>query len=138
MPTDFRLRPESDETHLPSGARLVKSCARCQSRKVKCDGAIPSCGPCNKAKLPDCNVSDCVLWTQRHVEQLEARIQWLQGLVAHTYEADHWIAGVKTGTTLQPKPQKEYSIEPLVEEVGLLSLRANGSYSTPSPIHASR
>lgn len=30
---------------------------------------------------------------------------------------------------MQPKPSKEYTLEPVVEEVGLLSLRANGAYS---------
>ncbi|EIW67158.1 hypothetical protein TREMEDRAFT_64398 [Tremella mesenterica DSM 1558] len=129
MPAEYRMRTtQSDSSQVPVGARLAKACNRCQARKIKCDGALPRCGPCSKTGLEDCNIEECVLWTQQHVAQLEERIEWLHGLVAHTYEAGEWIGGVKTGTILQPKPIKEYASEPLVEEVGLLSLRANGSY----------
>jgi len=114
---------------------LIKACAKCQHRKVRCDGSIPACGPCRKSNIAEgCNVLECILYTHDRLQALSDRVQWLESLVARTFEDGASIAGVKTGTALQPKPSKEYTLEPVVEEVGLLSLKANGSYSELSDL----
>ncbi|RAH46691.1 uncharacterized protein BO95DRAFT_494467 [Aspergillus brunneoviolaceus CBS 621.78] len=48
------------------------ACARCQKRKIRCDGVVPVCGGCQRARV------DC---TEGHVEELEIRIEWLESII---------------------------------------------------------
>lgn len=113
---------------VPAQGRVYKACSRCQERKIKCDGALPQCSPCRRGKLDGCDVSAKVVYTQQHVQSLEKRIAWLEELVGATYEDGSLVKGLATGTRMQPKGMVTSGSEPLVEEVGLLSLRGFGSY----------
>ncbi|THG98268.1 hypothetical protein EW026_g3892 [Hermanssonia centrifuga] len=64
--------------HLERG----KACLRCRGRKMRCDGAKPSCGQCTHAGVNDCEYDDAgptasqIL--ERRVAQLQARIRELE------------------------------------------------------------
>ncbi|PYI35648.1 Zn(II)2Cys6 transcription factor [Aspergillus indologenus CBS 114.80] len=62
-------------------SRTTTACARCQKRKIRCDGVVPVCGGCQRARV-DCvegwNVRDI---SRSHVEELEARIGWLESII---------------------------------------------------------
>jgi hypothetical protein len=104
---------------LPSGARLGKACAPCHRRKIRCDGALPTCGSCHRAKDDGCDVADGVLWPHERVQQLEERVKWLEELVDKSYEG--FARSVVTGTEMSLRPAPPHPPEQFAEEVGLLS-----------------
>ncbi|PWY93686.1 hypothetical protein BO94DRAFT_564044 [Aspergillus sclerotioniger CBS 115572] len=61
--------------------RITTACARCQKRKIRCDGVAPVCGGCQRARV------DCIEGTsfrdisRSYVDELEVRIEWLESLI---------------------------------------------------------
>ncbi|KAI3008171.1 transcriptional regulator family: Fungal Specific TF [Aspergillus niger] len=59
----------------------MTACARCQKRKIRCDGVTPVCGGCQRAHV------DCVEGvsfrdiSRNYVDELEARIEWLESII---------------------------------------------------------
>ncbi|KIP05149.1 hypothetical protein PHLGIDRAFT_164926 [Phlebiopsis gigantea 11061_1 CR5-6] len=38
---------------------MARTCLACRTRKMRCDGATPECGPCSRARKPlNCTYSD--------------------------------------------------------------------------------
>ncbi|KAK6335771.1 hypothetical protein TWF730_003147 [Orbilia blumenaviensis] len=59
------------------------ACERCKQKKIKCDGAQPSCSACRRAKVT-CKVPDIISnlgFARGHVEALENRVSELQSLI---------------------------------------------------------
>ncbi|EEU36844.1 uncharacterized protein NECHADRAFT_12335, partial [Fusarium vanettenii 77-13-4] len=57
--------------------RITTACTRCQKRKIRCDALSPACGACQRAGVP------CVGGgtSRDYVNELEARIRWLESIV---------------------------------------------------------
>nr|XP_018999186.1 uncharacterized protein I203_08279 [Kwoniella mangroviensis CBS 8507]OCF62647.1 hypothetical protein I203_08279 [Kwoniella mangroviensis CBS 8507] len=120
---------------LPEGATLAKACNRCHERKIKCDGGLPRCGSCAKNDNNECNVKDCILWSNSRVTELEARIHWLEQLINRECQKGDFIQSIPTGSLVHEflSTRNEFAVDELAEEVGMLSLRACGSYSMFTP-----
>ncbi|PYI18146.1 Zn(II)2Cys6 transcription factor [Aspergillus violaceofuscus CBS 115571] len=89
-------------------SRTTTACARCQKRKIRCDGVVPVCGGCQRARV-DCvegwNVRDI---SRSHVEELEARIEWLESIIQeHLPHID------------LSKSDSDYSIRPRSSDYGV-------------------
>ncbi|KAF6817939.1 C6 transcription factor [Colletotrichum sojae] len=65
-------------------ARLRLACARCQRRKIRCDGQLPTCNNCKKASVA-CTDGESVrlrdLPRASRISNLKERIRWLEGIV---------------------------------------------------------
>ncbi|GAA5866474.1 hypothetical protein JCM8547_000636 [Rhodosporidiobolus lusitaniae] len=127
---------------------LSRACARCHKKKVKCDGALPTCTPCAFSKQggDGCDVSDCLVYSAAHVASLktqltaaQARVQWLEHELDERTDGN--AASVETGGFI-PKttvalsgagtgiPGMDNEVDKLATEVGMLALKA-GSGGAP-------
>ncbi|KAH9240689.1 hypothetical protein K456DRAFT_1084822 [Colletotrichum gloeosporioides 23] len=64
----------------PQRQVLRPTCARCRMRKVRCDGQMPRCGPCEQANV-DClvaGVSSSSPYNRSYVESFQERVRELQ------------------------------------------------------------
>ena len=118
--------PSRRPSAIPRGAKLANACSRCHTRKIKCDGSLPICSACHKAKYSECNVTEGVWWPHTKIQELEDRVRWLEGLVNQAFEGP--VEGVETATDMRIRPGPSNPPDQLAEEVGLLSLRGCGSY----------
>ncbi|CBF79773.1 uncharacterized protein ANIA_10976 [Aspergillus nidulans FGSC A4] len=64
----------------PKRARNRAACKRCQRRKIRCDGNIPSCSSCLKAGVPCINDGKQEVH-RSHIAGMENRIKWLESIV---------------------------------------------------------
>ncbi|KAL2817259.1 fungal-specific transcription factor domain-containing protein [Aspergillus cavernicola] len=64
----------------PRRARNRAACTRCQRRKIRCDGNLPSCGSCRKAAVPCINDGKQEVH-RSYIANLERRIKWLESIV---------------------------------------------------------
>ncbi|EOD48220.1 Pyrimidine pathway regulatory protein 1 [Neofusicoccum parvum] len=127
------------------------ACVRCRHRKVKCDGLLPACSNCQKARVP---CEESAGSEKRYIHQLETRVQELEALVGRLPPSGPSPAG--PAPALSPRPLPEFAgdtpanpssnathtpptprigpEQPLAHEVGLLSLQAANSpkYLGPS------
>ncbi|WVN90538.1 uncharacterized protein L203_105775 [Cryptococcus depauperatus CBS 7841] len=65
-------------------ARAISSCTRCRSRKQKCDGKLPACSACERAKV-ECIGIDAISKTnisRNYLHQLEQEVESLRAQVA--------------------------------------------------------
>ncbi|KLT45067.1 hypothetical protein CC85DRAFT_299937 [Cutaneotrichosporon oleaginosum] len=65
-------------------ARAISSCTRCRSRKQKCDGKLPACSACERAKV-ECIGFDAISKTnvsRNYLHQLEQEVASLRAQVA--------------------------------------------------------
>ncbi|KAH7069635.1 fungal-specific transcription factor domain-containing protein [Paraphoma chrysanthemicola] len=77
--------PDSDARRNP---RLRLACARCQRRKIRCDGQYPTCGNCRRASA-ECVDGDSVRLRsvprdrtgESEVPRLRGRIAWLEAII---------------------------------------------------------
>ncbi|EKM50062.1 uncharacterized protein PHACADRAFT_213827 [Phanerochaete carnosa HHB-10118-sp] len=85
-----------------------KACLRCRRRKMRCDGARPTCNQCERAGVVDCEYTDEGPTVSQVLEQnvtiLEARIRALEGDAAsvtlhnpHAAHPHNQPAGQATG-----------------------------------------
>ncbi|KUJ15287.1 uncharacterized protein LY89DRAFT_750611 [Mollisia scopiformis] len=84
-PNDTYETPEVEPSRRTSSRRAPRirtACVRCQRRKIKCDGRVPSCSSCSKAGVP------CVdggrqqdKYPRAYIASLQNRIQWLESLL---------------------------------------------------------
>ncbi|CEP63618.1 Sip4p LALA0_S08e06744g [Lachancea lanzarotensis] len=71
---------------LSKNSRLSQACDRCRMKKIKCDGATPSCAACTKVGF-QCRHSDTLSrrgTPKNYTEALEKEVVRLQQLVAET------------------------------------------------------
>ncbi|PTB34880.1 hypothetical protein M441DRAFT_85028 [Trichoderma asperellum CBS 433.97] len=63
--------------------RIRVACLRCQRRKIRCDGAVPSCGSCSKTGVEciDGGKFDGIESPRAYISSLERHIQWLRSVV---------------------------------------------------------
>ncbi|KAL3460821.1 fungal-specific transcription factor domain-containing protein [Aspergillus heterothallicus] len=64
----------------PRRARNRAACKRCQRRKIRCDGILPSCGSCRKAGTPCVNDGKQEVH-RSYITNMENRIKWLESIV---------------------------------------------------------
>ncbi|KAL4746724.1 hypothetical protein BDW72DRAFT_210206 [Aspergillus terricola var. indicus] len=64
----------------PKRTRNRAACKRCQRRKIRCDGNIPSCGSCLKAGVPCINDGKQEVH-RSYIAGMENRIKWLESIV---------------------------------------------------------
>ncbi|KAL4738405.1 fungal-specific transcription factor domain-containing protein [Aspergillus similis] len=64
----------------PKRARNRAACKRCQRRKIRCDGNIPSCSSCLKAGVPCINDGKQEVH-RSYIAGMENRIKWLESIV---------------------------------------------------------
>lgn len=51
-PERTRATDEDERRHRPKRRRVSRACDRCRHSKLKCNGALPQCGPCVKVGKP--------------------------------------------------------------------------------------
>ncbi|KFY14286.1 hypothetical protein V492_02725 [Pseudogymnoascus sp. VKM F-4246] len=63
--------------------RIRVACLRCQRRKIRCDGAVPSCGSCSKAgvECTDGGKLDGIDSPRAYISSLKRRIRWLESTI---------------------------------------------------------
>jgi len=76
---DTRQSPNSQEGHKDDGANKLKriACVLCRRRKLRCDGARPTCGTCNRL-AHDCAYDEVRKKSgpkRGYVKLLEARLR---------------------------------------------------------------
>ncbi|KAL5042344.1 hypothetical protein BDW71DRAFT_211283 [Aspergillus fruticulosus] len=64
----------------PKRTRNRAACKRCQRRKIRCDGNIPSCGSCLKAGVACINDGKQEVH-RSYITSMEKRIKWLESIV---------------------------------------------------------
>ncbi|KAL2843869.1 fungal-specific transcription factor domain-containing protein [Aspergillus pseudoustus] len=64
----------------PRRARNRAACKRCQRRKIRCDGNLPSCSSCQKAGVPCINDGKQEVH-RSYIANMENRIRWLESIV---------------------------------------------------------
>ncbi|GAA6039392.1 hypothetical protein JCM8097_002833 [Rhodosporidiobolus ruineniae] len=142
--------------YLPgTGAILNRACTRCHQKKVKCDGHLPTCGPCTAAKKTTssttCDVEQCLVWSNACVEDIKhrleqalARVKWLEGELddrtggstasietGGLVTRDVGGAGTaEAGGGMVGSTGASVEVDRLATEVGMLALRA-GSGAAP-------
>ncbi|KAF9628929.1 hypothetical protein BFW01_g10132 [Lasiodiplodia theobromae] len=125
----------------PTPPKKPIACVRCRHRKVKCDGLLPACSNCLKARVP---CEESAGSEKRYIRELEARVRELETqLTSLRSPTDHAVApsqpdpspgnasAIQAHTPSTPRIGPE---QPLAHEVGLLSLQAANSpkYLGPS------
>ncbi|OWZ73938.1 hypothetical protein AYX14_00664 [Cryptococcus neoformans] len=81
-PTDTTTDASGQSTY--KVARAISSCTRCRSRKQKCDGKLPACSACERAKV-ECIGFDAISKTnisRNYLHQLEQEVTSLRAQVA--------------------------------------------------------
>ncbi|KAH6673288.1 fungal-specific transcription factor domain-containing protein [Halenospora varia] len=63
--------------------RVRVACLRCQRRKIRCDGVVPSCGSCSKGGVEciDGGKLDGIDSPRAYISSLKSRIQWLESII---------------------------------------------------------
>ncbi|KAL4920698.1 fungal-specific transcription factor domain-containing protein [Aspergillus aurantiobrunneus] len=64
----------------PKRTRNRVACKRCQRRKIRCDGNVPSCGSCRKARVSCINDGKQEVH-RSYIANIENRIKWLESIV---------------------------------------------------------
>ncbi|OBT98104.2 hypothetical protein VE01_03862 [Pseudogymnoascus verrucosus] len=89
-PDSFAESPSSHVRNTPSRPsrtrrtlRIRVACLRCQRRKIRCDGVIPSCGSCSKAgaECMDGGKLDGIDSPRAYISSLKRRIRWLESTI---------------------------------------------------------
>lgn len=99
--------------------KIIKSCSKCRSRKVKCDMTFPTCNRCER-RDEICDICDMILYDYSTVRNLQLLIKDLQKKVTKTG------CGEKKGENCNKHAHSHASLNKLVEnsssvEVGTLS-----------------
>ncbi|KAL1643650.1 hypothetical protein SLS58_004665 [Diplodia intermedia] len=113
----------------PEPPKKPIACIRCRNRKVKCDGLLPTCSNCLKARVP---CEESAGSEKRYIRELEARVRELETqLTSQVPPSPANASVIQTHTPVTPCIGPE---QPLAHEVGLLSLQAANSpkYLGPS------
>ncbi|WWC62772.1 uncharacterized protein I303_105369 [Kwoniella dejecticola CBS 10117] len=79
-----------DSTSQYKVARAISSCTRCRSRKQKCDGKLPACSACERAKV-ECIGFDAISKTnisRNYLHSLEQEVTSLRAQVAALQQND--------------------------------------------------
>ncbi|KAK2023148.1 fungal-specific transcription factor domain-containing protein [Colletotrichum zoysiae] len=63
--------------------RLRLACSRCQRRKIRCDGQLPACNNCKKARVTCTDGESLRLrdLPRAQIANLKERVRWLEGIV---------------------------------------------------------
>lgn len=78
-------------------ARAISSCTRCRSRKQKCDGKLPACSACEKAKV-ECIGFDAISKTNVSRKYVLADIEMrnsTDAIFSHLYSLEQEVASLR-------------------------------------------
>ncbi|WVW84848.1 hypothetical protein I302_106883 [Kwoniella bestiolae CBS 10118] len=84
------IKTEDSSTSQYKVARAISSCTRCRSRKQKCDGKLPACSACERAKV-ECIGFDAISKTnisRNYLHSLEQEVTSLRAQVAALQQND--------------------------------------------------
>ncbi|EWC43752.1 hypothetical protein DRE_07370 [Drechslerella stenobrocha 248] len=76
-------KPVSSSQTMLAASNKPVACTRCKAKKIKCDGKMPSCSSCVKAR-EKCLVADMVTgraYPRGYIERMQNRISELQSLI---------------------------------------------------------
>ncbi|WRT67942.1 uncharacterized protein IL334_004916 [Kwoniella shivajii] len=85
-----QLEVKTEEQPQYKVARAISSCTRCRSRKQKCDGKLPACSACERAKV-ECIGFDAISKTnisRNYLHSLEQEVASLRAQVAALQSSD--------------------------------------------------
>ncbi|KAK1963938.1 hypothetical protein LY78DRAFT_682904 [Colletotrichum sublineola] len=75
--------PRQQARQARRNTRLGLACSRCQRRKIRCDGQLPTCNNCKKAGVA-CTDGESVRLRdlpRAQIANLKERVRWLEGIV---------------------------------------------------------
>ncbi|OJD35520.1 pyrimidine pathway regulatory protein 1 [Diplodia corticola] len=115
----------------PEPPKKAIACVRCRHRKVRCDGLLPACSNCLKARVP---CEESAGSEKKYIHELEARIRELEARLASQARPAPADDASATQAHTRPATPRIGPEQPLAHEVGLLSLQAASSpkYLGPS------
>ncbi|KAH7316933.1 fungal-specific transcription factor domain-containing protein [Stachybotrys elegans] len=105
---------------------ITKACARCRSRKVKCDLKVPRCTACIRHN-EECDITQCVAYPYSVIQKLQDEIRDLK---ARLQEATiNAVRPLPEGNTFLPtaiqssrEEQVSWSLDKEAQEVGNLAI----------------
>ncbi|KAJ4854487.1 fungal specific transcription factor domain-containing protein [Trichoderma breve] len=131
QPANFAPQPHR---RARTRARISAACVRCQKRKIRCDGVLPSCSGCQKAGVRCVDGGTSREIPRNYLTELESRVAWLESVVrercpdvdlttgpgrpsrAHSSAVER---GQRQGSQDSPE---ETSPHELTEQIGLISI----------------
>ncbi|KAM6476834.1 fungal-specific transcription factor domain-containing protein [Trichoderma sp. SZMC 28011] len=131
QPANFAPQPHR---RARTRARISAACVRCQKRKIRCDGVLPSCSGCQKAGVRCVDGGTSREIPRNYLTELESRVAWLESVVrercpdvdlttgpgrpsrAHSSAVER---GQRQGSSDSPE---ETSPHELTEQIGLISI----------------
>ncbi|KAL2848518.1 fungal-specific transcription factor domain-containing protein [Aspergillus pseudoustus] len=122
---------EDTSQYTPS---VIKSCARCRARKVKCDLKVPHCSACQKHGEP-CNITEYVAYPYSLVASLHSKVKELeQKLQSYPGQLGPDSSSARLGdahTQLDNSERPIWSVDVSkeAEEVGVLAIGSGDRYS---------
>ncbi|RAL10931.1 uncharacterized protein BO97DRAFT_435546 [Aspergillus homomorphus CBS 101889] len=76
------MSPRSQDATAPTPAKKVRlACRRCRAKRIKCDGGIPACSNCARAKVSCVDVdgrNNDISIPRDYAARCHARIEWLE------------------------------------------------------------
>ncbi|WAO90249.1 Zn(2)-C6 fungal-type domain-containing protein [Fusarium falciforme] len=73
--------PQGGQRQPKTRTRITTACTRCQKRKIRCDALSPACSACQRAGVPCVGGGTSREFPRSYVNDLEARIRWLESIV---------------------------------------------------------
>ncbi|GKZ35609.1 hypothetical protein AbraIFM66950_006309 [Aspergillus brasiliensis] len=73
--------PDTERQGSPAPKKVRIACRRCRAKRVKCDGGIPACSNCSRARVPCIDVDGRnrdISIPRDFIAQCRARIAWLE------------------------------------------------------------
>ncbi|KAI8717112.1 Zn(2)-C6 fungal-type domain-containing protein [Fusarium sp. LHS14.1] len=130
------VAPQGGQRPPRTRTRITTACTRCQKRKIRCDALSPACGACQRAGVPCVGGGTSREFPRSYVNDLEARIRWLESIVQeHAPDVDLSAGpGRSPGTDgsnpsrdLQTAQQSQQAVDAhspgkITEQLGLISL----------------
>ncbi|PLB52471.1 hypothetical protein P170DRAFT_105581 [Aspergillus steynii IBT 23096] len=106
--TPDALRASSSSQSSPNSR--CRTCKRCRTRKVKCDGHFPKCGACHAKRLvcdypPDARTKTARSKRSSDVEGLQRQLRTLQEQVSGRSTHNSWMETLQPNNTLVNEPQ---------------------------------
>ncbi|KAE8153088.1 fungal-specific transcription factor domain-containing protein [Aspergillus avenaceus] len=120
--------------------RIGTACARCQKRKIRCDGGTPTCSACQRARTDCMNGVTFRDISQSYISELEARVQWLESIIQENlpdielYNSGNNHPPEPTASQLDQVKDGGNPIREIADQVGLVSVNTGADlrYLGPS------
>ncbi|OJJ86555.1 uncharacterized protein ASPGLDRAFT_64815 [Aspergillus glaucus CBS 516.65] len=143
METDTNPR-QHPQHRAKTRSRISAACVRCQKRKIRCDGRIPGCSTCQKARVNCVDGGASRDISRSYINDLESRVAWLESVVrghapgvsldgeqnhqhtvngARTVESPRSLEEAATAiTTSRGYSKDDTSLRDVTDQIGLVSV----------------